>query len=412
MVVGVDVSKGRMDFAAVRPGEWSETRGVKQDREGYEELGGYLKEMEEAGHEVWVAFEPTGPYSACLREWLMGNGYRAAQVNPYHVRRTKEVRDNCPQKSDRKDALVMAGLVWQGFHQELIAPRGSCAELRSATANWSSLCRLRARLRNEFQALPEVWFPDLGGLFRDKVCKTVRGIVRRHEETGEIANCRLSALRGLVRRASGGKVSPRKAEEIRSPARDSIAVGWGRGERHRHMCRLLEMMEEVEQHQRELKEGMKRLPAELPEAENPLSVPYVGIITVAGMLGECGDLRGFRSHATLEKFLGLNLYEISSGQRQGRRHISKRGRHLARYLIRQAATLQMRQGALHHQFHLAQKAKKQHPNQTRVAIARNLLALLHALARDRRPFDAARFFTGERAGDDQVIHQGVQAKAA
>jgi len=49
------------------------------------------------------------------------------QVNGYHVKRTKEVRDNSPAKSDSKDPQVIADLVWQGCYQEL----GACPSIPS-----------------------------------------------------------------------------------------------------------------------------------------------------------------------------------------------------------------------------------------------------------------------------------------
>lgn len=411
IVVGVDVSKGRIDFAAVRPGEWSKTYTVRQDGEGYEHFDRWLGELKERGYEVWVAFEPTGPYSTCLGEWLLEKGYRAVQVNPYHVKRTKEVRDNSPLKSDGKDTLVIAGLVWQGCYRELLGLQGVYAELRAATTNWDSLAKERTRLRNEFQALLEVWFPELGDLFKDKACKTVRAIVSHYESSKQIAAARLSSLRTVIRKASLGRVSPGKAEEIRRLARESISISHGQRERQRHMSRLLLRLEEVEEEQRELKQRLEELLLELPEARHMLSVPYVGIITVAGLLGECGDLRRFPSCEALEKFLGLNLYEVSSGQHKGKHHISKRGRSQGRYLACQAATLQMKRGALYHDFYQERKAKGQSPNSSRVAIARKLLALLYAIARDRQPFDRERF-NRARAGDDRPAHQGMQAKAA
>ena len=116
VVIGIDVSKRSMVFGAFRPDEHSDRHLVKQDIEGLNELKNMIKDLKSQGYEPWIAFEPTGPYSACLIEWLISKEYDAIQVNPYHVKRTKEVRDNSPDKNDFKDPSVIADLVWNGCY--------------------------------------------------------------------------------------------------------------------------------------------------------------------------------------------------------------------------------------------------------------------------------------------------------
>jgi len=114
MVVGIDVSKGKIDFGAYRPEGSTATSQVGQDRAVFEQLKGFIEGFQCSGYQVWVGPGPTGPYSSCLREWLLSSAYRTVQVNPYHVKRTKEVRDNSPHKSDQKDPGEIADLIWQG----------------------------------------------------------------------------------------------------------------------------------------------------------------------------------------------------------------------------------------------------------------------------------------------------------
>jgi len=92
VVVGIDVSKRWVDYRAC----WSDRRGrvrqAPQQRSGLEQIEAELQELREQGHEVWVGLEPTGPYSVCLQEWLLGRGWRVVQVNAYHVHRGDAAR--------------------------------------------------------------------------------------------------------------------------------------------------------------------------------------------------------------------------------------------------------------------------------------------------------------------------------
>lgn len=194
VVIGIDVSKRKMDFAAYRCDLRSDVFSVKQDAAGLQVFHKLVADLQSEGYEPWIAFEPTGPYSTCLRESLVSSGLRVVQVNPYHVKRTKEVRDNSPGKTDRKDPGVIADLVMQGCYQELVCLDGRYAELRAASAEWASLSRKRTALRNEFQGLLEVWFPEICDVFNDAVCKSVRAIVRKYPTAKAVASARLSGM--------------------------------------------------------------------------------------------------------------------------------------------------------------------------------------------------------------------------
>ncbi|MDO8733259.1 MAG: IS110 family transposase [Actinomycetota bacterium] len=411
IVVGIDVSKGRMSFGGFHPSKRTGVSVVNQNAEGFAILERFVDDLVAQGHQPWIAYEPTGPYSTCLREWLMASGKRLVQVNPYHVKRIKEVRDNSPEKDDWKDPSVIADLVWQGCYQEVMSLDGTYADLRAASAEWASLAKKRTALRNEFQALLQVWFPELCGIFKDAVCKSVCGIVRRYASSEALASARRTSLESTLRKASCGRTLNR-VDAIWSAAKSSVAPAAGQQARHSAMLGLLDMLELVESRRERLKAEMEEFLSVLSEARCLLSLPRIGTITVAGLLGECGNIGQYRRYEQLEKFLGLNLYEVSSGKHRGRRRISKRGRALARYLICSVAMLQTRSGGLFEEYAKELKSRGKKTGEIRVAVARKLLPLMYAVARDQREFDPRQFFTGARTGDGLVIQQGTQAQAA
>lgn len=411
IVVAIDIAKGKMDFGAFRPNEQSEVYSLKQDRAGYAKFKSMLDDLRDAGYQPWVAFEPTGSYSTCLRQWLISLGERVVQVNGYHVKRTKEVRDNSPLKSDCKDPRVIADLVWQCCYQEVHCSPDTYNELRCAATEWASLSKKKGNLRNEYQALLEVWFPELGNIFKDPICKSARVLVRRYESVLEISDARLQSLRNFLSKASRG-ATVKRAEDIRKLARESIASQDGAQSRRRAMLTILDMLEYIEGRQKLLYEELKELLSYVPEAEPILSVPGVGVITTAALLGTCGPLKSYATYGQLEKFIGLNIYEVSSGQQKGQRHISKRGPSLARYVVCQSGVLQIKKSGLFRAECDEMQKKGKKAGQIRVAVARKLLKLIYALARDCSCFDHDRFITGRRMKDGQLIQKGTLMKVA
>uniref|UniRef100_UPI001C406271 transposase n=1 Tax=Paenibacillus allorhizosphaerae TaxID=2849866 RepID=UPI001C406271 len=78
----------------------------------------------------------------------------------------------------------------------------------------------------------------------------------------------------------------------------------------------------------------------IPFAKSMLAVKGISAISLAGILGEAGDLSGFVHGNALLRHAGLNLAEASSGKWTGQIKISKRGRsRLRRFLF--MATMSM-----------------------------------------------------------------------
>ncbi len=66
--------------------------------------------------------EPTGHYWKPLANYLPECGFTVVGVNPCHTKKAKELDDNSPTKSDKKDALTIARLVKDGRYFEPYLP--------------------------------------------------------------------------------------------------------------------------------------------------------------------------------------------------------------------------------------------------------------------------------------------------
>ncbi len=118
LVVGVDVAKknhfarihNQMGLDAVKPFRFH------NNKEGFYRLLSRICEAQskEGTGRVVVGMEPTGHYWKPLAWFLHDHGYTVVIVNPYHVKKSKELEDNTQTKSDRKDAGIIVQLVKEG----------------------------------------------------------------------------------------------------------------------------------------------------------------------------------------------------------------------------------------------------------------------------------------------------------
>ena len=122
---------------------------------------------------------------------------------------------------------------------------------------------------------------------------------------------------------------------------------------------------------------------QIPEVEELLKIKGIGLITVAGIFAEVGDLRRFSSPRQLQKLAGLAITENSSGKHKGQTEISRRGRaHLRAILFRAVMPLVARNEEfqkLHH--YLTTRAENPLKKmQSIIAICCKLLRVFYAVA--------------------------------
>lgn len=118
-----------------------------------------------------------------------------------------------------------------------------------------------------------------------------------------------------------------------------------------------------------------------------LSIPGIGIVAAASFLGEVGDLKRFTHWKQIRKLAGLNLASNSSGQREGKTVISKRGRKVLRRILYQAAMVMVVKnpefkalyGYLRHR-----KDNPLTPKQALMVISIKLIRLLYTLGTKKR----------------------------
>ena len=91
---------------------------------------------------VIPGMEPTGHYWLNLGAYLQEQGMKPVHVNPHHVKKSKELDDNNPNKNDRKDPKTIAGLVNEGrFFVSIYPNRDIRRDQKSVKSSYSDAGR-------------------------------------------------------------------------------------------------------------------------------------------------------------------------------------------------------------------------------------------------------------------------------
>lgn len=333
---------------------------------------------------IVVGFESTGVYGQPLINFLHQKGdVKLVQVNPMHTKRVKELRDNSPLKTDYKDPKVIADIICLGHYLTVIMPEGVAADLRSLTQARERALQERTRLSNQLGSLVFSVFPELGEILVDLRGVTCRRLLESYPLPEDIVTLGLDGLSDFIGKSSRRRLGREKAREIYDAAGASAGASAGSRYKARDIRQLVADINRQTEYIRETEDLMQESLAELPEGRALLSMKGLGVVTVAGLVGEVADFAKFRTCTEIEKLAGLNLYEISSGKYKSGLHISRKGRALMRKLLYFAALSTVRQGGIMHDYYSACLGRGMPRSKALVAVSRKLLRIMFALARDK-----------------------------
>jgi transposase len=339
--------------------------------------------------DVMVGYESTGPYAEPLAHYLMDKPVTIVQVNPMHTKRMKEVHDNSPLKTDDKDPRVIADIIRLGRTLAVIVPEGDAAYLRRLNNARERHVGEQTALLNQLQQLVFVIFPEFKTVLKDIKGKTARYLLTRYTTPEKISTVPREALGEEMRKRSMGKFGNKDAELLIGLARNTIGIKEGLAGIAMDIRHILLQLEAEARFIAEIEAEMVVTLQRIPRSGRLLSIKGLGVVSVAGLIGEVGDFSKFRTRSEIMKLAGLDLYEVSSGKRKGQRRISKRGRSLLRKILYYASIQMVRKNGIMYDYYTRLTNRGMLRLKALVAVARKLLGIIHAIVRDDRDYVGA-----------------------
>ncbi|MBK5501730.1 IS110 family transposase [Peribacillus sp. TH14] len=346
LVVGVDIAQHVHVARAVN------YRGIvigkplsfENNEEGFTRLLNWIKELKHMKNldTTIVGMEPTGHYWINLSKWLVKQNVDVVTVNPHHVKRNKENRDNTQSKSDKKDALVIADMVKNGYYAFVRSTSESFEKLRVLMANRDVIVKRLVSSINQINRWVDVVFPELRQVFKDVSCKGAIATLRLFPTPAEICSLQpqdiVTGWKSCMKRHSGHK----KARSLITLAKRSIGTKQALDAYKLHLEQLLEEYDLASSQLERVTQEVTNVLEQIPFVKQILAIKGISEISLAGILGEAGDLSGFAHGNALLRHAGLHLAEASSGKWKGQIVLSKRGRsRLRRYLFLATMSLVM-----------------------------------------------------------------------
>jgi len=386
LVVGIDVAKSNHVARTLVPGgAISRPFVFSNNREGFIALAAEIEARKPVPTSaVIVGLEPTGVYWLNLARWLVEQGYQVVQVSGLYVHRAKELTDNSRGTSDGKDALLIADLVAQGKYLGFVRPTGVLADLRQLVTLRQRLVQERTARYSLLHHSIELLFPEFRAVFRGVTGPGARRVLRHFPTPAAVLAHSADEMRRLLSADGRRRVNSTKLAQLRAVAEQSVGACEGTTGMQYALMDTLRELDSLDSRLHDVELEIGRLLAQIDET--PILTSLVGPMTAAIILGETGGLRQYSCAVAVLKLAGLNLYQISSGQYRGDRHISRMGRSLLRQALYFAVLQHTHPGAPLYPYY-AELLRRGKPKPVAlVALCCRLVRLLYALVRDGRCF--------------------------
>jgi transposase len=411
LVIGTDIAKNTHVARAFtyRGIELGKRCLFENDEQGLLNLLAWAESLkkEHGMTDVILGVEPTGHYWFPLFHFLKGYDVQVVLVNPHHVKKSKELDDNSPTKNDIKDAKVVAKLVIDGRYSEPQLPEGIYAELRVLMNQRDRLNGDLNRVKGRIHNWLDRFFPEYMQVFKDWEGKASLITLSHFPLPKDVVAAGETSIVAVwkkndVKRAVG----PKRAELLYRKARKSIGLTEGATAARHELAMLLEQYAVLCRQMEQLMALVEEQVKQIPGAEYMMSIPCIGLTTVAGFLAEVGDLSRYDHSQQIVRHAGLSLWEDSSGKRKGETVITKRGRCRLRALLYRAALTLVAKNPEFRALHTYFTTRKENPlkkKQSMIALCNKLIRVLFELGRKQKAYDAVKVLGPRREAQLQAV---------
>ncbi len=398
LVVGVDI--GSQDHFA-RAFDWRGFEFTKRAFRfsntgvGFLSFVRWLNELQNKTDtkKVIVGCEPTGCYWLTFQRFLKDHDIQLVTVNPYSVKKCKELDDNSPEKSDLKDPKTIAGLVREGRFSTSYLPSGVYAEIREASVCRDMIMKQHVRLANQIQGWLQKYFPEYLDCYKDWDSTSGLMLLKNAPLPQDIIKLGAGGINQIWRDAKVRAAGIKRAKILVEAAQESVGLEGGEAARLEMWILVNDYISKAEQLAR-LDKYLNEKVMEVPNVEKLLAIKGVGLSTVIGFVAEVGDIGRFTDPRQVQKLAGLEITKISSGKRKGQPGISKRGRRKLRRTMYESARSLINWNPAFLDVFLYYRNRERRPlgsMQAKIAVACKAIRVFFVIMRTGCDFDEERF---------------------
>jgi len=336
--------------------------------------------------DVDIAMEATGHYWLSLYSFLIGKGFGVHVINPLQTdgwRKGIEIRK---RKTDAIDSILIADLLRYGDFVETSLSDENTLSLRNLSRFRNYLVGSIGDLKRKTICVLDQVFPEYQSVFSDIFGQTSKELLRNFQSPSDFENITASQIKKALTKITLKKYAAHKIDQISSIASRSFGVTFCQDSFSFQVKLLIEQMNFIEKQVKDVEEKMNRI---LTKIDTPIqTIPGIGSVTAAAILGEIGDISRFSSPSKLVAYAGIDASVEQSGTFKGaHKCMSKRGSSCLRKALFSAAFVAAKCDPVFGAYYQKKLSEGKHHLTAVGAVSRKLCYTIHAVLKKNCPYE-------------------------
>ncbi|MDZ7834724.1 MAG: IS110 family transposase [Alkalibacterium sp.] len=395
-VLALDISMGK-SYAVIYNEEtclWENT--IEHTKTGFNDL---LVQITRLPVIPDIVFESTGIYSRPLERFCQDNQLPYVLLNPLQAKKQLEEATLRSWKTDRQDAHQLAQSHWRNKRKPKELQSDTYQVLRDLSRFYQEVEEDIKRNRMYLHNCLQLTFPELEHFFSNRLTSYALSIISLFPHPDLVLETTPTKIKNRLMKTTLKKISDnrarKKAEDLMVYAKDSYPATRVDSVHCQRAIYYAEKLQDLLQKKENLRIQLIEQARLLEEFILYVSIPGIGELTSALLIGELGDIRRFTTPNQLNAFVGIDIRRYQSGKYIGKDHINKRGNPKGRKILYFTVKNMIRQqrAAPNHIVDYYYKLKRQPiPKKDKVATVacmNKLLKCMHSMVRNHTSYDYA-----------------------
>lgn len=304
----------------------------------------HLLELERAsGSKPHVVLEATGNYSKPIVQYFQQLGYKIVVLNPLQTS-TQKRKNIRKVKTDPIDTYRIAQVYYTSNNQTYRVNDTFIEELRILCRQWDEFTNTNTQMQLRFRSLLQLVFPKYDTVFDHISCNSSLRVLSVLPTPQSVLNADREYLFNLIKiRNISIDCCNAKVEKLLTAARESLPYSAAQQPTIRVLNSYIKALLTHKEIMADVRAQIDEKTKLSQDFSLILSIPGVGEITAATILGEIGNIENFETAKQLIAYSGIDPSVYQSGNFRAKKNkISKRGSTYLRKALYQAASAAVR----------------------------------------------------------------------
>ena len=389
-IVGIDIGKNHHEASIVSPEGKQIGRSLRfaTTHKGADSLMSFI--FKNIGNSPCVfGMEATGHYWYPIYSFLKAKGYTIYVINPIQSDSLRKMYIR-QTENDSIDSFLIAEVIRFGQFGTTSMADENILAMRQLCRYRDSVISSRTEIKLRIGTIMEQIFPEYEKQFSSLWVSTSMGILEKYLTPENIENAPIDELFEIIKDKSHNRLTKAKAISIKEAAADTFGIKIAQDTFSFQLKQLIDRMnfldKQIEALDIEIMKYYEQFDCYLH------TIPGIGIIGVATILAEIGDISRFKNSSALVAFAGIDPTVRQSGEfNSTHNHMSKRGSPYLRHAIFLAATTCSFHNSPLNAYYKKKRDQGKHHLTATGAVARKLTTVIYAVLRDGKPYEPKKF---------------------